>query len=377
MAQEQVFTIYAKKDHCLDGYVWSEYYSAWLPEDQATITIRDGYVHDDETCQCPRCSENICHDSNSFEYMVPIVDADEDWCQSCAEEDATYYEGDDNNEEGYYVDPPNNSGLSGYHDGPREMEDTTKEHPFLIGFEIEKEDREMRNKITKGVELPAGWALEEDGSLDDATGFELISPAFNLKNKERILSEFGSVRKLLDAGYSKACGGHISISHKELKPAELADRLTPLFPLLMALYPKRLETSYSAPKKKKDDSDDRYVAFSFGSAAWASRGDRIELRIFSAVPSHNTLVRRFRLLEHCLLESQKRKLSWAWMKRELSQGGFIRSLLMEFYKKEDEQETLREVRRVIKLYDCFSGWYAREAEAHPDIVPYLKNYVTQ
>ena len=95
-------------------------------------------------------------------------------------------------------------------------QDTTD---FTIGFEIEKEDvdaREMYKHRTLFRETQ--WVKESDSSLDDGSGYELVSPVFNLMDN----SLEKDIEKLIDFVAQKSVE---ILSVFEIDPANLKQPL--------------------------------------------------------------------------------------------------------------------------------------------------------
>lgn len=348
----------------LDGYLYSEQSEAWIPEDEATRTRIDGICHQNEVSSCGSCNEDICHDDNAGDNLTHIEDVDEWWCESCRDDHAHYHERSET-----YNSEPEEGGLNDYHSQERDLHAVTNEHPYRIGFEVEKEDRSIRDLIEDGLELPSGWVCERDGSLDDDTGFELVSPAFNINERELLVQHVRKLTKVLDADCSTSCGGHISISDRRFTPIELSERIRPLFPLLLALYPKRLTGGYcKAMTDKEKGKQEKYQAFFF-------EPHRIELRVPSAVKTAKSLMWRFDLIAHFLLAAKEKPLTWTWMRKQLGRDGDVRKMLLDVYTNpEDPKAGIKKVREVIRLYSAFAGWYYRGVK-HDGISQFIRNYV--
>jgi len=348
----------------LDGYLYSEQSEAWIPEDEATRTMIDGICHQNEVSSCGSCNEDICHDDNAGFNLTHIEDVDEWWCESCRDDHAHYHERSET-----YNSEPEEGGLNDYHSQERDLHAVTNEHPYRIGFEVEKEDRSIRDLIEDGLELPSGWVCERDGSLDDDTGFELVSPAFNINERELLVQHVRKLTKVLDADCSTSCGGHISISDRRFTPIELSERIRPLFPLLLALYPKRLTGGYcKAMTDKEKGRQEKYQAFFF-------EPHRIELRVPSAVKTAKSLMWRFDLIAHFLLAAKEKPLTWTWMRKQLGRDGDVRKMLLDVYTNpEDPKAGIKKVQEVIRLYSAFAGWYYRGVK-HDGISEFIRNYV--
>lgn len=198
---------------------------------------------------------------------------------------------------GYYTYPDDNEEyVRGYHNGSYRNMYFSKKPKYKIGFEIEKEDEDVRNSIdidnfeyeTKGV-----WRKEKDGSLCDESGYELISPTFEF-NINKIFEHIESNDELvkhINAKHSKSCGGHIHLSEEGLSGNELFEKIKGYTPLFYALYYGRVDKNYCRGKKNDDlqNENEKYQAIKI-------HHDRVEFRIISAVPSVNTLKWRSKLL---------------------------------------------------------------------------------
>lgn len=202
-------------------------------------------------------------------------------------------------EENAYSDDEedNSSFVSDYHSGSYHSVNFTNNPTRFVGFEIEKEDSSVKRsmRISDFKDFTGGiWRKERDGSLSDDSGFELISPTFELcidKIFEHIRGNNVLVNHI-NAKKSISCGGHIHLSVKGMTGAELFESIKGYVPLFYALYHKRSETSYCKAKPSSELSSDneKYQAIQILS-------NRIEFRIISAVPDVDVLEWRARLLE--------------------------------------------------------------------------------
>ena len=159
---------------------------------------------------------------------------------------------------------------------------------FTIGFEIEKEDDDAGMIHYEDLYDETKWIKEHDGSLDDDTGYELVSPAFNLYNDdlEKDINSDERLTRLINADMSTSCGGHINLASKDYTPEQLFEGLSSFFPLLYSLYDGRLDKTYSKAKKKHKYYDrDKYSALFI-------KDNVLEFRIFSAVKNVSNLMWR-------------------------------------------------------------------------------------
>jgi hypothetical protein len=206
--------------------------------------------------------------------------------------DDNYYHEDDGN----YYSYPEESYVRGYHNGSYEKLDFDGKSKYKIGFEIEKEDVNVRNGIdiddfeSATDEL---WRKEKDGSLDDESGYELISPTFEF-NIDKVFEHIESNDTLVEhinAKYSTSCGGHIHLSEDGLTGEQLFDKVKGYTPLFYALYYGRVDRNYAKGKSNEDlkNDNEKYQAIKIHS-------NRVEFRIISAVPNVKTLKWRSKLL---------------------------------------------------------------------------------
>lgn len=206
--------------------------------------------------------------------------------------DDVYWHEDDGN----YYSYPEESYVRGYHNGDYQELDFDGKSKYKIGFEIEKEDKNVRNGIdiddfeSATDEL---WRKEKDGSLDDESGYELISPTFEF-NIDKIFEHIESNDTLVEhinAKYTTSCGGHIHLSEDGLTGEQLFDKVKGYTPLFYALYYGRVDRNYAKGKSNEDlkNDNEKYQAIKI-------HHNRIEFRIISAVPNVKTLKWRSKLL---------------------------------------------------------------------------------
>ena len=206
--------------------------------------------------------------------------------------DDNYYHED----EGEWKSYPEENYVRGYHNGSYRTLDFDNKSKYKIGYEIEKEDENVRNSIDINDfenETDDLWRKEKDGSLDSDTGYELISPTFEF-NIDRIFEHIESNHNLvahINADTSTSCGGHIHLSESGLSGEELFEKIKGYTPLFYALYYGRVDKNYSKAKSNRDlqNENEKYQAIKI-------HHDRVEFRIISAVPNVKTLKWRSKLL---------------------------------------------------------------------------------
>lgn len=163
-----------------------------------------------------------------------------------------------------------------------------------IGFEIEKEDIKAKESIyAEELQRETGWGKENDSSLDSTSGFELVSPIYPLhESADYFISEFLQVEELINADYSKSCGGHINYSNSLYSQEELLHSISGYIPLIYSLYEHRIGNSYceaKSPEKLKIDGV-KYQAIRI-------KSNCLEFRIFPAVKNVKNLLWRLKLIQ--------------------------------------------------------------------------------
>lgn len=159
---------------------------------------------------------------------------------------------------------------------------------FTIGFEIEKEDYDMASLGWERLYNNTGWIKESDGSLNNASGYELVTPAFDLMDDkiDEEIKNNSDLRDLINAKHSSACGGHINLGSTIYTTEQLFEGISGFFPLFYSIYEHRLEKSYSKAKKKHQYySRDKYSSIFI-------KDKVVEIRIPSAVVNVTNLLWR-------------------------------------------------------------------------------------
>lgn len=259
--------------HVYEGR-YEQWYSQSYVDNNSDFVYFDGNYYDD--------------DARDRHDIVYVEDRDE-WDYR----DNVYYHEDS----GYYTYPDDSEEyVRGYHNGGYRSMYFSKQPKYKIGFEIEKEDEDVRNSIDIDTFEDATdykWRKEKDGSLCDDSGYELISPTFEF-NINKIFEHIESNDELvkhINARYTKSCGGHIHLSEEGLSGNDLFEKIKGYTPLFYALYYGRVDKNYCKGKKNDDlqNENEKYQAIKI-------HHDRVEFRIISAVPNINTLKWRSKLL---------------------------------------------------------------------------------
>jgi hypothetical protein len=237
-----------------------------------------------------------------------------------------------------------------YHSSDR---DTAEEitSGMTIGFEVEKEDESALKSYDAYTLLEdTGWFKERDGSLDDDSGYELVSPIYDLMSDklDDDIKSSPQLTELINSDYGRRCGGHIHIGNGN-SGATLFDKMSPWIPLIYSLYVGRIGGEYCKIKKNKDikDDHDKYQAVRIFD-------NRIEIRIISAVPNVETLLWRRDLMRMIM-----NNLDWTPMK-------IMNQLLddkSELYALLHKQYTPSQIAVKARLYAYFASELLDDAHA--------------
>jgi hypothetical protein len=228
--------------------------------------------------------------SQGLEYCNLVFDCDGDIYHI---DDLFYWESDGE----YHHQEEQEEYLRSYHNDQnfKKIKFEKSKSKYTIGFEIEKEDIDVLQSINiqDFEKILPDWRKESDGSLCRETGFELISPIFQLDIPlifEKIKDSKTLVQHI-NSGISNNCGGHINLGHIEKNGSEVFELVCGYMPLLYALYYGRVDKTYSKGKSNQDlkNENEKYQAIKIHS-------NRIEFRIFSAVPNIETLRWRCELI---------------------------------------------------------------------------------
>lgn len=338
------YVILSNGDVCeTDEAGWCDYYEEYFDRDE----INEVHIYRDKIYYSEKainkldliCIDGEYYDNDALYYndFVYLADLDE-WSS-----EGYYHE---NTGEHYSYPEENNEYARSYHNGLYKSKDFENKSVYKIGYEIEKEDNYVLESINiDDFENETGyiWRKEEDGSLN-SDGFELISPTFELDTK-RIFELINSNHILVEhinANFSTSCGGHINLSKNGCNGDEVFKLVCGYTPLLYSLYYGRVDKNYTKGKSNKDlkDTNEKYQAIRI-------HDNRIEFRIFSAVPNVETLLWRTKLIEK-MLEYPTSDVRTAYWHIKTK----FKTLLTEVYNLE-KMEVLNE--RIIKNTLKFEG----------------------
>lgn len=174
-----------------------------------------------------------------------------------------------------------------YHGLRREWMCEAGKPQFTIGLEIEKEDIIARNKVGyQKLYDRTKWCKERDGSLNDLSGYELVSPVYDLMSSrmEKDINDDEDLTQLINASFSDRCGGHINIGSKIYSPVQLLWGIKGFLPLLYSIWGIRINNQYSRAMKAHEYGDKKN--------AIKLKAHVLEIRIASAVKSVKNLIWR-------------------------------------------------------------------------------------
>lgn len=349
------------REEFIDGRVIKDNDGRYFSDDDYRLLNDGRVVHYEQVSWCDKY-ENYYHEEDCR--TVYVYRDTETWCLDAIERynlvyyDSEYYDDDaldrhgivyveDLQEYGHiddsfyceadgsYYSYSRDTYVRGYHDGSYKSKYFDRKSEYLIGFEIEKEDSNVKESLCIDEfeeETHYKWRKEHDSSLCDESGFELISPTFEF-DIEKIFKHIEDSFVLVDhinASYSTSCGGHIHLSKEGLSGNQMFDLVSGYTPLLYSLYYGRVDKTYSKGKSNKDliEDNEKYQAIKI----WH---DRIEFRIISAVPNVKTLKWRCKLLD-LMITYPTNDVRKAYYYIDTK----FRDLLSEVYDDEDKMTTL-------------------------------------
>jgi len=270
------------------GIVWCESDSEWAHQDDCEY----GWVDRRNEGHFIRDNNDYCRSDRDDVYFINsnvMSSRDYSWCERLNDyvHDDDFIS-DDNDED-------DDDCVRGYHHFSRVNAYERDTPKWTIGFEIEKEDRNAKIlNDASDIYNAIKWCHESDGSLDSHSGFELVSPVFDMYDQDMISKHFNNsyIKPLINAKFNhESCGGHINIASTMYTPSQLADGLSAFFPLLYSMYESRITKNYSKAKQKHQyfNSADKYSSVYI-------KSNVVELRIFPAVRNVDNLQWRLELV---------------------------------------------------------------------------------
>lgn len=314
---------------------FGQYAGEWYHEsDTSILTVTSGDVgHENDKIYHTDCGDSFHEDeqsdleivwsdyNRSYMYMsnsyYGIIDRRGNEGYFSSDQDYVYSENDDkyfvnrdiaNEHDYYYCDnasdwlyvddiqdddqDSDNEGIVGYHDLERRWA-CDNDTLWTFGYECEKEDREAKiSSDPHELHRQLGFCKESDGSLNSWSGYELVSPVYDLygdKHEEHLNDP--RIKTLVNGSYGRSCGGHIHIGSSMYTPEQIFSGLSSFMPLLYSLYKKRMTEDYARTKKKYQ----YYNREKRSSVYIQSR--TCEFRIFPAIKSCENLLWRVKLLQ--------------------------------------------------------------------------------
>lgn len=237
--------------------------------------------------------------------------------------------------------------VKGHYKSSTFVSETSEEHPYLIGLEIEKEDQPSFDKMycsDDGLKSPKGWLYVHDGSLKDNCGLELVSHGYNLTKEKKVMIEaIDSCSDFINGTSSSRCGGHISVSEHGKSSSELLRELRPLVCFMLALFPNRMRNS-KINKMNYDQCNMQEVNNKYKPVTVNANG-RVEFRMISRVKSVNSLKRRIEVIQWFLENKPTFKQT-----KESMKSGFLKDVMSAVYGTESWDEK-------VSVFDKISLWF--------------------
>ncbi len=201
--------------------------------------------------------------------------------------------------------------LRGYHSGSGRQyaNDNVRLADMRVGVEIEKEFKKGRDSLSsKYLSDRWGWVAETDSSLDSQTGYELVSPMYDLEKLSPMFKDLDQLQEWIDKKpISSRAGGHINVSCRKLANRgedyhgkTILKKISGFICMLYAMYPDRAKNGYSEAKTLES-----YIN-SPSKKAFFPKGDRLEIRIFPEVSNVAELKLRLKLCRYMLKQSTTR-----------------------------------------------------------------------
>jgi hypothetical protein len=266
---------YAYSCNCTYGYV-TFHYEGYFLDDNDYVECDGQYYINERIANY----HNVYYYDSVGEYRH-VDDAPDDDCEDEEEHEPI----------NVYDDPDNRDYVHSYHTNPDRRWRVDKTTEWTFGCEVEKEDYDVKHSCYAN-QLPHYWTKERDGSLDDKSGYELISPVYDLFGTlhEEDIKSSDSLQNHINASHSRKCGGHIHLGSTKHSTSELFHGIEGFLPMLYSIYEHRTTSTYCAAKKKHE-----YLRRDKFSAVYV-RSNTLEFRIFPAVKSVENLKWRIELI---------------------------------------------------------------------------------
>lgn len=227
-----------------------------------------------------------------------------------------------------------------------------------VGYEIEKNSIfGQGGPAIKEGDFIGEYEVFRGVETDSSCGVEAITHILplstNTKSMNRVKKMFKDASSVINSPANGRCGGHISVSHKQLSSGELLALSRGNLSILYALYRGRLRNTYSSKNK-------------WLSPESGARGvvnickNRIEIRLPSAVKNVNQLVDRHELMAIIMEHSiEHRDKNFVKLLKKLN------PLFMRMYK--NDLKAVKKIRHLSKLFRS----YILDYKIHDDIKKYV------
>ena len=305
----------------------------FIPRKDAVLTDLDGWVERDNVATADDGTTMLQGNEHDHEYRYThdgelhhigcvyyVDDVDEYYHEDEMGRGFFWHESNDTYRT---YEPENDDVCHQYHNGPRNY--YQGDAKFRFGVEVEKEDSSPLDDHKLCDVDDTGWSRERDGSLDSETGYELVSPVYNLFS-DRFDKDISKpiLKDHINADYSGECGGHMGFSIVNKSGAQVFDLYNGFFPLLFSMYRKRLKGSWSAVRSNKSlkRGSHRYSAVNV-------QREYVEFRIFSAVQSVTNLLWRRDLLR-IMAKNPKKGVMW-WISQAMNPNSALHNHLLKVY----------------------------------------------
>jgi hypothetical protein len=261
------------------------------------------------------------------------------------EDDAHYC---DRNDEYYYdedqvcdIDENDRAILHDYHRGPEPL-DCSEGAKFRIGFEIEK-NKFFDEHYDVGDEI-GEYSLIAKFETDSSCGYEAIThilPLSGVRSHRRrnVFNSIDEAEEIINSKSSKNCGGHITISVKDMDSLDLLEKIRGNLSILYALYRFRLNNDYCLHNKKL-----KKVAYRSRGVVTIKNEECIEIRLPNRVQNTRQLKLRYDLM-YIIIRRSLEGLVYSQILKE------VKPILTKMYDR--DRAKVKEMIRLAKLFRKF------------------------
>jgi len=319
----------------------------------------DQYVHENDVvkswCETIGSSE-LFSESYDYNYVSHgqasgyyLYREDTIYCEDIGEyvheDDAHYCE---RNDEYYYdedqvcdIDESDRAILHEYHRGPTPL-DCSEGAKFRIGFEIEK-NKFLDEHYDVGDEI-GEYSLIAKFETDSSCGYEAIThilPLSGVRSHRRrnVFNSIDEAEEIINSQSSKDCGGHITISVKDMDSLDLLEKIRGNLSILYALYRFRLNNSYCQHNKKL-----KKVPYRSRGVVTIKNEECIEIRLPNRVQNTRQLKLRYDLM-YIIIRRSLEGLVYSQILKE------VKPILIKMYNR--DRAKVKDMIRLAKLFRKF------------------------